>query len=63
MPGDEIGYAVNSAGDFNNDNRRSNIVIGAPYADANGVDSGAAYIITCASQLLSFVYSSSINYC
>ena len=41
---DRSGYSVASAGDVNHDGF-DDIFVGAPYADANGVDSGAAYVI------------------
>ena len=52
LQGDNSGVSVSSAGDFNNDGR-SDIIIGAYLADPNGSKSGKAYVIFCASQLLS----------
>jgi Ca2+-binding RTX toxin-like protein len=42
--GDALGYSVQSAGDINGDGY-DDIIVGAPFADAHGVDSGAAYVI------------------
>src|SRR5262245_47058489 len=43
--GDELGYSVSSAGDFNGDGF-DDLIIGAPNADPNGnTDSGSAYVI------------------
>ena len=42
--GDAAGYSVQSAGDVNGDGY-DDIIVGAPFADAHGVDSGAAYVI------------------
>ena len=42
--GDEFGRALSSAGDFNNDGIKD-IAIGALYADTNGDNSGASYVI------------------
>ncbi len=44
---DLLGYAM-AAGDLDVDGK-DDLVVGAPYADANGVDSGAAYVISGAS--------------
>jgi len=41
---DNAGYSVSGAGDINADGV-SDIVIGARYVDANGVDSGASYVV------------------
>ncbi len=41
--GDGFGFSVAGAGDFNADGR-DDIVVGAPWADAFGIDSGAAYV-------------------
>src|SRR5215813_2820469 len=44
-PGDEAGYSVASAGDFNGDGF-DDLIIGAPGADPNGqTDTGSAYVI------------------
>ncbi len=42
--GDRAGFAVAGAGDINGDGL-ADLVIGAPTTDANGVDSGAVYVI------------------
>jgi Ca2+-binding RTX toxin-like protein len=43
--GDELGYSVSSAGDFNGDGF-DDLIIGAPDADPNGnTDGGSAYVI------------------
>jgi hypothetical protein len=42
--GDQTGRSVSSAGDFNGDGF-ADVLIGAAGADANGVDSGAAYVV------------------
>jgi VCBS repeat-containing protein len=43
-PGDQAGYSVSSAGDFNADGR-DDLIIGAPFADPGGSNRGAAYIL------------------
>ena len=42
--GDGAGWAVADAGDFNGDGQ-PDILIGAPFSDTNGPESGAAYIL------------------
>ena len=42
--GDRSGASVSSAGDINGDGY-ADLIVGAPRADANGVDSGAAYVV------------------
>ena len=43
--GDQSGYSVSSAGDFNNDGY-DDIIIGARYADSSGVsDDGSSYVV------------------
>ncbi|MHB9288543.1 integrin alpha, partial [Halobacteriales archaeon Cl-PHB] len=42
--GDRAGYAVSHAGDVNNDST-ADLVVGAPYADDGGNQSGAAYVV------------------
>lgn len=42
--GDFSGRSVSAAGDINGD-RFDDLVIGAPRADANGIDSGASYVV------------------
>ena len=42
--GDQNGFSVSSAGDFNGDGY-DDIIIGAQYADPNGEDSGATYVV------------------
>jgi methionine-rich copper-binding protein CopC len=41
---DEVGNSVKSAGDVNGDGY-DDLIVGAKYADPNGIDSGAAYVI------------------
>ncbi len=43
-PGDGAGASIAYAGDINNDGN-DDLAIGAPYADANGADSGKVYLI------------------
>ncbi|MCP4377600.1 MAG: hypothetical protein GY794_15660, partial [bacterium] len=42
--GDALGTAVGQAGDLNEDGA-SDLIVGAPGADANGLDSGQAYVV------------------
>lgn len=42
--GDLAGYSVSGAGDLNSDGI-DDLIVGAPYADIGGTDSGAAYVI------------------
>jgi Ca2+-binding RTX toxin-like protein len=42
--GDAAGYSVQSVGDVNGDGY-DDLLIGAPFADAHGTDSGAAYVV------------------
>lgn len=42
--GNKLGYSVSGFGDVNNDDKHD-IIIGAPYGSANGVNSGQAYVI------------------
>jgi hypothetical protein len=42
--GDMTGEAVSSAGDINGDGY-DDFILGAPYADTNGADAGAAYVV------------------
>jgi len=44
LAGDQAGFSVASAGDINGDGL-SDLIIGARYADPNGVTSGAAYVV------------------
>ncbi len=41
---DQFGFSVAAAGDFDGDGI-DDLVVGAPYADVNGTDNGAAYVI------------------
>src|SRR5262245_31259825 len=43
-PGDNSGFSVASAGDVNGDGF-ADLIVGARYADASGVDSGASYVV------------------
>ena len=43
-PGDNLGFAVGSAGDFNGDGF-DDIILGAPWAEPNGASSGEAYVL------------------
>ncbi len=42
--GNKLGYSVSGFGDVNNDGK-NDIIIGAPYSSANGINSGQAYVI------------------
>jgi Ca2+-binding RTX toxin-like protein len=42
--GDQSGYSVASAGDVNGDGY-DDLIVGAKYADPNGADSGASYVV------------------
>ncbi|MCB9763372.1 MAG: FG-GAP repeat protein [Alphaproteobacteria bacterium] len=42
--GDQAGYSVSGIGDINNDGR-TDIIVGAPFANGGGTDSGAAYLV------------------
>ena len=42
--GDETGWSVASAGDVNGDGF-ADLIVGAPFADAYGTDSGASYVV------------------
>lgn len=42
--GDKLGYSVSSAGDINGDGFKD-LIFGAPFADANGSNSGQVYVI------------------
>lgn len=42
--GDEAGYSIDNAGDVNGDGF-ADVLVGAVGSDANGVDSGAAYVV------------------
>ncbi|WP_442941844.1 hypothetical protein [Nostoc sp.] len=43
-PGDSLGFSVSSAGDINDDGI-DDLIIGAPYADPNGISSGQSYVL------------------
>lgn len=49
--GDRFGFAVDGVGDYDLDGT-DDIIVGAPLEDANGVDSGAAYLFSGATFLL-----------
>ena len=42
--GDQSGFAVSAAGDVNGDGF-ADVMVGAPFSDSNGTDSGAAYVV------------------
>jgi len=42
--GDRAGFAVSSAGDVNDDGV-ADLLVGAPYSDANATEAGAAYVV------------------
>ncbi len=42
--GDQFGYAISAAGDFNGDGK-DDFIVGAPYSDLRAQNAGAAYII------------------
>jgi len=42
--GDQFGYSVSAAGDFNGDGW-DDFIVGAPYNDRRGLDAGAVYVI------------------
>ena len=42
--GDQFGFSIAAAGDFNGDGK-DDFIVGAPYYSAGGIDIGAAYII------------------
>jgi len=42
--GDQFGYAISAAGDFNGDGK-DDFIVGAPYSDLRAGDAGAAYVI------------------
>ncbi len=42
--GDQFGFAISAAGDFNGDGE-DDFIVGAPYRNAPGTDQGSAYII------------------
>lgn len=44
LSGNQSGFSVSSAGDVNGDGF-SDLVLGAPYADFNGFDSGRSYVV------------------
>jgi hypothetical protein len=41
--GDQLGFSVSSAGDFNGDGK-DDVIVGVPFADTNGISSGSAFI-------------------
>ncbi len=42
--GDQFGYAISAAGDFNGDGK-DDFIVGAPFSDARAQNAGAAYVI------------------
>jgi len=42
--GDQFGYAISAAGDFNGDGK-DDFIVGAPYSDLRAQNAGAAYVI------------------
>ncbi len=42
--GDQFGYAISAAGDFDGDGK-DDFIVGAPYSDLRGQEAGAAYVI------------------
>ncbi len=58
--GDRLGEAVTSAGDVNGDGF-DDLLVGAPYADQNGTDSGASYVVFGSSSFNATVAVSTLN--
>ena len=58
---DWFGYAVSDAGDVNNDGK-NDVIIGASYNDANGVDAGRAYVYSGATGDLLHTFSGEYAY-
>lgn len=44
IAGDQFGFAISAAGDFDGDGR-DDFIVGAPYNDLSGIQAGAAYVI------------------